>query len=225
MSDLPPSVPPRAPHRTSLLILLTALTLGVALLGLAIGMSIRSSMTPPTPTPQIPGLTALVPPEPLPDFTLTNNLGEATRLSDFAGRYVVMFFGFTHCPDFCPLTLANYAQVKGLMGEAGERVSFVFVSVDGERDTPEVLNAYVPRFDPSFIGLTGTEEEVRALGAPYGLQFTLNKESPEDTDYSVEHSTLGYVVDPQRNLHTLISYNTEAQVTADYLTMLVESAP
>jgi len=113
--------------------------------------------------------------------------------------------------------------VKALMGEAGEQVSFVFVSVDGERDTPEVLNAYVPRFDPSFIGLTGTEEEVRALGVPFGLQFTLNKESPEDREYSVDHSTLGYIIDPQRSLHTLISYNTDAQVTADYLMMLVES--
>jgi protein SCO1/2 len=225
MTELPPSVPARAPHRTSLLILLVALTLGVALLGLAIGMSLRDNTQPPTPTPQIPGITALVPPEPLPDFTLTNNLGQETSLSDFAGSYVVMFFGFTHCPDFCPLTLANYAQVKQLMGDAGERVSFVFVSVDGERDTPEVLNAYVPRFDPSFIGLTGTEEDVRGLGVPYGLQFTLNKESPDDTEYSVEHSTLGYVIDPQRNLHTLISYNTDAQFTADYLTMLVASAP
>jgi protein SCO1/2 len=223
MSELPPPVPPRAPHRTSLLILLTALTLGVALLALAVSMSIDLNLAPPIATPQIPGITALVPPEPLRDFTLTNNLGEEMRLSDFAGRYVVLFFGFTHCPDFCPLTLANYAQVKALMGEAGERVAFVFVSVDGERDTPEVLNAYVPRFDPSFIGLTGTEEEVRALGVPFGLQFTLNKESPEDREYSVDHSTLGYIIDPQRSLHTLISYNTDAQVTADYLMMLVES--
>jgi protein SCO1/2 len=207
----------------ALLILGSALALGIALLGLALGGSLRSSLLPPTPTPQIPGITALVPPEPIPDFTLTNNLGEEARQSDFAGRYAVFFFGFTNCPDFCPLTLANYAQVKRLMGAAGDAVSFVFVSVDGERDTPEVLNRYVPRFDPSFIGLTGSEEAVRALGVPFGLQFTLNKESPDDMEYSVDHSTLGYVVDPQGQLNTLISYNTDPQVIADYLTMLVNS--
>ncbi len=223
MTDFPPQTPHRPPHRTSLFVLATALALGLALLGLALGSSLRSSLLPPTPTPQIPGITALIPPEALPDFTLTNNLGEPTRLSDFAGQYVVIFFGFTHCPDFCPLTLANYAQVKRLMGDAGEQVAFVFISVDGERDTPEVLNRYVPRFDPSFIGLTGSEETVRALGVPYGLQFTLNKEAPDDAEYTVDHSTLGYVVDPQRRLHTLISYNTDAQVTADYLRMLVGS--
>ena len=224
MTDLNNQLPPRSPSRISLLVLLSALALGVALLGLALGASLGSRMLPPTPTPQIPGITALVPPEPLPDFTLTSNLNEPTRLSDFAGRFVVIFFGFTHCPDFCPLTLANYAQVRRLMGDAAEQVSFVFISVDGERDTPEALNRYVPRFDPSFIGLTGSEAELRELGVPYGLQFNLNKRSPDDTEYSVDHSTLGYVVDRERRLHTLISYNTDAQVTADYLTMLVNSA-
>ncbi|MDX2140823.1 MAG: SCO family protein [Chloroflexota bacterium] len=224
MTDTPPVARPHArPSRTALFILLSALLLGLILTGLAVGASVRTSLLPPTPTPQIEGITAFLDEEPLPDFTLINIEGEPTNLSDFAGRYVVLFFGFTHCPDFCPLTLSDYKIVKDELDDAASEVAFVFVSVDGERDTPEALGRYVTRFDPSFVGLTGDSEAVRALGTPYGLFFELNKESPDDTEYTVDHSTLTYIIDPERQLHSVVSYGTPPVTIAAYLRVLIET--
>jgi protein SCO1/2 len=206
-----------------LIILISALLLGVVLTGLAVGSSLRMAALPPTPPPQIEGITAFLDDEPLPDFTLTSTDGSPTRLSDFEGRYVVLFFGFTHCPDFCPLTLSDYKVVKNELGEAASEVLFVFVSVDGERDTPEVLGQYVTRFDPAFVGLTGDSETVSALGTPYGLFFQLNKEAPDDTDYTVDHSTLTYIIDPQRRLHSVVSFGTPPATIAAYLRGLIET--
>jgi protein SCO1/2 len=205
------------PSRISFVILLGVLLLGIMLVIAAVFSSLRGSLLPATPTPQIAGITAITPPDPLPDFTLTGMEGEPIRLSDFNGRYVMLFFGFTHCPDFCPLTLANHRQIKQLLGEQANEVAFVFVSVDGERDTPEVLGRYVRAFDPEFIGMTGSEADVRAMGVPYGLSFTLNKETPDDESYTVDHSTLSYIIDPQQRFHAVISYATPAEVVADYL--------
>jgi protein SCO1/2 len=223
MTDTPPVTRAHArPSHTAFYILLSALLLGLILTGLAVGASVRTSLLPPIPTPQIEGITAFLDDEPLPDFTLTNTDGNPTNLSDFAGRYVVLFFGFTHCPDFCPLTLSDYKIIKDELGDAASEVTFVFISVDGERDTPEALGRYVTRFDPTFVGLTGDSEAVRALGTPYGLFFQLNKESPDDTDYTVDHSTLTYIIDPERRLHSVVSYGTAPATIAAYLRGLIE---
>jgi protein SCO1/2 len=211
-----------APSRTAFVLLLTALLAGVALTGLAIMRSVSIALAPPQPTPQIAGITAITPPEPLPDFTLTGTDGQPIRLSSLNGRYVLLFFGYTHCPDFCPLTLATMRQVKDALGAAAQDFAFVFVSVDGARDTPALLGDYLARFDAEFIGMTGDEAAVRALGVPYSLSFTLNKEDANDTNYLVDHTTLTYVIDPQQRLYALISYNTNAGVVADYLRTLSE---
>jgi protein SCO1/2 len=179
--------------------------------------SVSQALVPPTPTPQIEGITDILPPDPLPDFTLTNHLGEPTRLSDFAGRHVLLFFGYTHCPDYCPLTMTKLRQVKQALGDRANDVAIVFISVDGERDTPEILNDFVTRFDLSFVGLTGDESTLRNVGAPYGLAFELHKENANDTEYLVDHGTLTYVIDPQQRLHALISYTTTADVIGAYL--------
>ncbi|MCA9911298.1 MAG: SCO family protein [Anaerolineae bacterium] len=207
-------------NRTAFWVLVIALLAGVALTGIAIMGSLSQALAPVTPTPQIEGITAIVPPDPLPDFTLTSSKGEPISLSDFAGRYVLLFFGYTHCPDFCPLTLAKEKLVHEQLGDMADQFAVVFISVDGERDTPEVLDDYLSRFDPSFVGMTGDEATIREIGVPYGLSFTLNKASPDDVDYSVDHSTLTYLIDPERRLHSLLSFSTEAPVIVDYLRML-----
>lgn len=212
------------PNRTAFWVLFGVLLVGIALTGIAIMSSVSQSLAPATPTPQIEGITAIVPPDPLPDFTLTSSKGEPISLSDFAGRYVLLFFGYTHCPDFCPLTLAKEKVVHEQLGDLADRFAVVFVSVDGERDTPEALDDYLSRFDPSFVGMTGDEETLREIGVPYGLSFTLNKTSPDDTDYSVDHSTLTYVIDPEQRLHSLISFSTEADVIVEYLRMLATAS-
>ena len=221
MSDTP-AVHAR-PSRISFTILLIILLLGIALTIAAL----LSAFSPPAtavPTAQIEGITAITPPDPLPDFTLTGVDNQPVSLSDLNGRYVLLFFGFTHCPDFCPLTLADFRQIKSLLGEQADSVEFVFVSVDGERDTPEVMGRYVSGFDPAFIGMTGSADQLEALAQPYGLTITLNKDAPDDDDYSVDHTTLTYIIDPQQRLQALISFGTPPDVIADYLRTYLNKA-
>ena len=212
--------PHARPNRTAFILLFTVLIVGLVLTGLALMRTVGESLQTAVPTPQIEGITAIVPPDPLPDFTLTGLDGQPTSLSDFNGRYLILFFGYTHCPDFCPLTLAEYTQVKRELGDDAAQFAFLFVSVDGERDTPEALANYVTRFDPDFYAMTGDEQSIRALGQPYGLYFTLNKEADDDDDYTVDHSTLSYVIDPEQRLHAVISFSTEPAVITDYLRSL-----
>src|SRR5262249_53300641 len=118
------------------------------------------------------------PPFPIHDFTLTNQTGAPLRLTDLRGRIVLLFFGYTHCPDVCPLTLANFTRVKKLLGAQSDGVTFVFVTVDSQRDTPEVIRAFLNQFDPDFIGLTGDEATLRNMAAEYGAYFSIPADQP-----------------------------------------------
>lgn len=131
-------------------------------------------------------ISLIEPPLQMPDFTLTNQQGENTSLSDLSGKPVLLTFGFTHCPDVCPITLG---EMRSIHEELGEQVNYVFVSVDGERDTPEILANYFVtlRVDSFIVGLTGTEAEVREMGIPYGLDFNYS-EADALGNYSVEHT-------------------------------------
>ncbi|GIV85580.1 MAG: hypothetical protein KatS3mg052_2587 [Candidatus Roseilinea sp.] len=145
-------------------------------------------------TPQ--AIAYLTPPRPMPDFALTNSDGGITRLSDLRGKTVMLFFGYTHCPDVCPLALSEMRKVKAALGKDAERVAFVFVSVDGTRDTPEVLRRYVRIFDPDFIGLTGPESQVRLIALEYGAHFRSNRVG-NSTTYTVDHTADTFVLDAQ----------------------------
>ena len=130
------------------------------------------------------------------DFELTNQRGERMRLSDLKGRALVMFFGYTFCPDVCPATLARMREVRAaLPPEDAARFTGVLVSVDPARDTPERLGQYVEFFDPAFVGLTGAEEELEDIARRYGAQFVIPEGQPEDS-YLVNHSTVAYLIDP-----------------------------
>ena len=130
------------------------------------------------------------------EFELTNQRGERMRLSDLAGDAVVMFFGYTFCPDICPATLARMREVKAaLPPEDAARFTGVLVSVDPARDTPQRLGQYVEFFDPEFIGLTGSAGEITEIARRYGAQFMIPEGQAED-GYLVNHSSIGYLIDP-----------------------------
>ena len=130
------------------------------------------------------------------EFELTNQRGERMRLSDLKGRALVMFFGYTFCPDVCPATLARVREVRAaLPPEDAARFTGVLVSVDPARDTPERLGQYVEFFDPAFVGLTGSEDEIEDIARRYGAQFVIPEGQPEDS-YLVNHSTVAYLIDP-----------------------------
>ena len=146
------------------------------------------------------------------EFELTDQRGERMRLSDLAGHAVVLFFGYTHCPDICPATLARMREVKAaLPPEDTARFTAVFISVDPARDTPQRLGRYVEFFDPGFIGLTGSEGELTMVAHQYGAQFAIPEGQPED-DSLMYHSTFGYLIDPLGHVRAL--YRGEEPVEA-----------
>ena len=122
-------------------------------------------------SPSVQVGTAITPPQPMPNFELLDQDGALTRLSDLRGKHVLLFFGYTHCPDFCPLNLVNFKRIKAALGQQAAGVRFVFVSVDGERDTPAVTKHYIGSFDSDFIGLTERAIVVAQVAAPFGARF------------------------------------------------------
>ena len=132
----------------------------------------------------------------LPDTT-----GRVRHLEDFRGKAVVLFFGFTHCPDVCPTTLADLSQVMKQLGPDAERVQVLFVTVDPERDTPEVLGKYVGAFDPRFLGLYGDAAATQRAAREFKVFFEKRKSAD---GYSVDHSGQTYVIDPQGRLRLFV---------------------
>ena len=142
------------------------------------------------------GSTTIDPPRQMPDFTLTNQNGEPTSLSDLRGKYVLITFGYTHCPDVCPLTLNEFRRIRDTLGDLAENVEFVFISVDGQRDTPEAIQQYFEtRKLDNFIGLTGEETDLRKLGMDYGLFFEIGEYTSQG-GYLVDHTAGSYLLDP-----------------------------
>lgn len=154
-------------------------------------------------------------------LALTDHHGRLRRLEDFRGKVVVVFFGFTHCPDVCPTTLADMAQVVRQLGTDGERVQVLFVTVDPERDTQEVLAKYVPAFNPRFLGLRGDLEATRAVAKEFKVYF---EKRPGETPgaYSVDHSAQTYVIDPQGRLRLFVRHERIAEDLAPDLRALLQ---
>ncbi len=132
--------------------------------------------------------TLLEPPLEAQDFALTNQDGQAARVSDFRGSFVLLFFGYTQCPDACPATLAQFKQIRGELGGKADSVRFVMVTVDPARDTPERLKEYLAQFDPSFIGLTGSADALQPVYSAYwvSVEAIMADEADADTHAHVE---------------------------------------
>ncbi len=142
------------------------------------------------------------PPSAAADFTLTDQDGQVVRLSDYRGKLVLLFFGYTHCPDECPTTLAKLNRALSEMKDANNSTQVLFVSVDPQQDTPPVLKEYLARFNPRFVGLTGQPAEVQAVLKAYGV--VAEKESA-----TVTHSTYLYVIDRAGRLALTYTFDTQ----------------
>jgi protein SCO1/2 len=141
--------------------------------------------------------TELNPPPPATDFTLIDQHGNTFRLSDQRGQVVLLFFGYTHCPDVCPTTLARWKQVHNALGDDVQHVRFVFITVDPERDTPEQLQQHLAVFSPDFIGLTGTSDDLASVYTAYSIYHEKAEASGSALGYVVNHSSSVFIIDPQ----------------------------
>ncbi len=127
-------------------------------------------------------------------------------LGEFKGKLIVVFFGYTHCPDVCPTTMAELAQVKKSLGADGDKVQGIFVTVDPERDTPEILKAYMSSFDPSFVALRGTPEQLAALAKEFKIFFAKVPAKSEGS-YTVDHTAGSYVFDTTGRIRLFVRYD------------------
>ena len=157
------------------------------------------------------------------DLPLTDHNGQQRSLKDFAGKVVVVFFGFTQCPDVCPTSMQELAEVKRSLGADGDRLQGIFVTVDPERDTAEMLKAYMGNFDPSFLALRGSPEQLAAVAKDFKIYYK-KVEGKTDTSYTMDHSAGSYVYDPAGRLRVYDRYGSGAQaLAADVATLLKEA--
>jgi protein SCO1/2 len=142
------------------------------------------------------------PPAPASNFTLNDQYGQPFRLSDQRGKLILMFFGYTNCPDVCPATLAQFKQVDTRLGAQAEKVRFVFVTVDPQRDTPERMKTYLDAIDPNIVGLSGSQADLDPVWRDYGVYCQQQPGTSTDNYLEViEHSAPVYLVDTQGDLH------------------------
>ena len=156
------------------------------------------------------------------DIPLTDHNGQPRHIKDFAGKVVVVFFGYTQCPDVCPTSMSELAEVKRSLGADGDKLQGIFVTVDPERDTPEMLKGYMASFDPSFIALRGTPEQLVAVAKDFKIYFKrVDGQTP--TSYTMDHSAGSYVYDTKGRLRVYHRYGAGAQsLAADVRALLDE---
>lgn len=156
------------------------------------------------------------------DFQLTDHMGKSRRLADFRGKVVVLFFGYTHCPDVCPTTLAELASAMKRLGGDAQRVQVLFATVDPERDTPQLLAQYVPAFHPDFLGLTGDAEALARTAKEFRIMFQ-KQPGKSPGSYTVDHSAGTYLFDPAGKLRLYVSYGQGAGVFAHDIRALLKA--
>ncbi len=149
--------------------------------------------------------------------------GKTRTLADFKGKITVVFFGYTQCPDVCPTTMAELAQVKKTLGADGERIQGVFVTVDPERDTPELLKAYMGSFDPSFVALRGTPEQTAATAKEFKVFYAKVPGKAEGT-YTMDHTAGSYVFDAKGKVRLFVRYGSGAEALAADLKALLAAS-
>lgn len=138
-------------------------------------------------------------------FTLVDQQGRTVTDETFRGRWMLVFFGFTHCPDVCPTALNDMSAVLAELGPAADKVQPIFVTVDPERDTVEAMSQYVANFDPRIVALTGTPEQISQAAKAYRVYY---KKTPQGDDYTMDHTGILYLMDPQGRFMTHFTPNT-----------------
>jgi protein SCO1/2 len=159
---------------------------------------------------------AIDPPKPAPVLSVARATGDTFSLSQQQGRAVLLFFGYTHCPDICPTTLADWARVRRQLGARADRVRFVFVSVDPARDTPVIAQQYATQFDSTFIGLSPAEADLPAIQYAFGVTSARDAAGRDSTDYLVSHASQAFLVAPDGRLRVMYSFGASVDdVVAD----------
>lgn len=186
------------------------LLLGSLFLLLVVGIGVFELTRPPV----LHG-TVIEPPKPMPDFTLQSANGPVS-LSDFRGKIVVLYFGYTSCPDVCPTTLAHLRQAFNELGAKADDAQVLFVAVDWQKDTPERVASYLSAFHPDFIGLSGTEAQINAVTKDFGIFYQINPPD-ENGYYTVDHTATVQVLDRQGQLILTWPYGLTANEMLDDL--------
>ena len=154
------------------------------------------------------------------ELNLPDQNGQVRKLKDFSGKLVVVFFGYTQCPDVCPTTMQELAEVKRLLGPDGDKLQAVFVTVDPERDTTELLKAYVENFDASFVALRPTSEQLPLIAKDFKIYFK-RVDGKTPTSYTVDHSAGSFTFDTQGRVRLFNRYGMGAQALADDFKLLL----
>jgi protein SCO1/2 len=155
------------------------------------------------------------------DGAMLDHNGKPRSIKDFAGKVVVLFFGYTQCPDVCPTSMAELAEVKKLLGKDGDKLQGLFITIDPERDTAEVLKGYMANFDPSFIAMRTTPDKLAVVAKDFKTYY---KKSPgkTDTSYTMDHSAGSYVYDTKGNVRLYTRYGSGAPALAADITLLLK---
>lgn len=155
-------------------------------------------------------------------FSLLDHNGQMRTINDFAGKVVVVFFGFTQCPDVCPTSMAELSQVKQLLGTDGSKLQAIFITVDPERDTPQLLKAYMVNFDPTFLALRPTPEQLPQLAKDFKVYYK-KVEGRTEGSYSMDHSAGSYIFDGKGRIRLYNRYGAGADVLASDIRLLMKS--
>jgi len=220
---------PKRGLSSSVVILGAVVLITVAIaLGVLVAGRIGGAEVPPTPAPEDADVPALVDaaqqssgvsavePKAISAYTLINEDGQPATLMDFAGKYTVLYFGYTYCPDFCPTTLTDYRLVMRELGDDAANVNFLFISVDPKRDTPELLNKYVSRFDPRIVGLTGDVDTLRQVADEFGAFFQ-SADTGESPYYMVDHTATKFLLSPDSQWVAQYAYGTPVDAIVEDL--------
>jgi protein SCO1/2 len=157
------------------------------------------------------------------EFALTDHDGKARTLADFRGKVVVLFFGYTQCPDVCPTTLSTLAEAKKRLGPDGDKVQVLFVTIDPERDKPELLLPYVTAFDPSFLGLYGDADATARTAKEFKIIYQ-KQPGPTPETYTMDHSAGTFVFDTEGRLRLYVAHGQDAELFAHDLRELLRTA-
>lgn len=154
------------------------------------------------------------------DFALTNQDGKTTGLRDFRGKVVMLFFGYTYCPDVCPLTLSDMARVKKQLGADGAKVQPIYVTIDPERDTAQRLKSYLGNFDAGIVGLTGSVRDITQVAKLYRAKFAKRNESGKGS-YLMDHTAFVYLVDTKGKVRYLVPYDVGTDILVEGVRQLL----
>ncbi len=202
--------------------MLLSLAMGGLFIGLFLGWLTIQAFSDRLGSPEFHGR-EMQSPQPISDFTLTAHNGNPVRLHDFRDKVVLLYFGYTYCPDVCPATMAELSKAFDMLDPNElDQVQMLMVTVDPDRDSAEVLEQYLGHFDPSFLGLTGSDEEIAAATAPFGI-FYQKQEGTLESGYLVDHTASVSVLDKDGYLRLNYPFNTPgADIAADLNQLLEE---